>query len=133
MVIYVVIVNGILWGFAERFTLLFVDASEHEIIEKAALFLHVSVSFFPFLGMLCILRYSIQGAGYTNLAMFSGVAEMIARILVSVVAVPLWGFWAICFGDPTAWVFAVIFLVPAFAYMYRRLKVIVARERADKM
>ena len=133
MAIYVVIVNGILWGFAERFTLLFVDASEHEIIEKAALFLHVSVSFFPFLGMLCILRYSIQGAGYTNLAMFSGVAEMIARILVSVVAVPLWGFWAICFGDPTAWVFAVIFLVPAFAYMYRRLKVIVARERADKM
>lgn len=133
MAIYVVIVNGILWGFAERFTLLFVDASEHEIIEKAALFLHVSVSFFLFLGMLCILRYSIQGAGYTNLAMFSGVAEMIARILVSVVAVPLWGFWAICFGDPTAWVFAVIFLVPAFAYMYRRLKVIVARERADKM
>lgn len=133
MAIYVVIVNGILWGFAERFTLLFVDASEHEIIEKAALFLHVSVSFFPFLGMLCILRYSIQGAGYTNLAMFSGVAEMIARILVSVIAVPLWGFWAICFGDSTAWVFAVIFLVPAFAYMYRRLKVIVARERADKM
>lgn len=129
MVIYVVIVNGILWGFSEQFTLLFVDASEYEIIEKAALFLHVSVSFFPFLGMLCILRYSIQGAGYTKLAMFSGVAEMIARILVSVVAVPLWGFWAICFGDSTAWVFAVAFLVPAFAYMYRRLKEIVARER----
>lgn len=129
MVIYVVIVNGILWGFSEQFTLLFVDASEQEIIEKAALFLHVSVSFFPFLGMLCILRYSIQGAGYTKLAMFSGVAEMIARILVSVVAVPLWGFWAICFGDSTAWVFAVVFLVPAFAYVYRRLKEIVARER----
>lgn len=129
MVIYVVIVNGILWGFSEQFALLFVDASEYEIIDKTALFLHVSVSFFPFLGMLCILRYSIQGAGYTKLAMFSGVAEMIARILVSVVAVPLWGFWAICFGDSTAWVFAVAFLVPAFVYMYRRLKEIVARER----
>lgn len=106
MIVYVAAVAIILWGFSEKFVLLFVDPSETEIIADAALFLHISVSFFPVLGLLCILRYSIQGAGYTKLAMFSGVSEMIARILVSVVAVPLWGFWAVCFGDPTAWVFA---------------------------
>ena len=102
MIVYVAAVAIILWGFSEKFVLLFVDPSETEIIADAALFLHISVSFFPVLGLLCILRYSIQGAGYTKLAMFSGVSEMIARILVSVVAVPLWGFWAVCFGDPTA-------------------------------
>ncbi len=130
MVIYVLVVNGILWGFSDKFVLLFLDPSEHEIIDKAILFLHVSVSFFPVLGILCILRYSIQGAGYTLLAIFSGVAEMIARILVSLVAVPLWGFWAICFGDPTAWLFAVCFLVPAFRYVYHRLLHIVSKERS---
>ncbi len=109
--------------------MLFVDASEQEIIADSALFLHISATFFPFLGILCILRYSIQGAGYTQFAMFSGVAEMIARILVSVIAVPLWGFWAVCFGDPLAWVFAVAFLIPAFRYVYRRLLVIVKKER----
>lgn len=129
MCIYVVAVNLILWTLSEEFTQLFVDASELEIIADSALFLHVSASFFPFLGMLCILRYSIQGAGYTQLAMFSGVAEMIARILVSVVAVPLWGFWAVCFGDPLAWVFAVAFLIPAFRHVYRRLLVIVEKEK----
>lgn len=108
---------------------MFVDASETEIITDSALFLHISALFFPFLGVLCILRYSIQGAGYTQFAMFSGVAEMIARILVSVIAVPLWGFWAVCFGDPLAWVFAVAFLIPAFRYVYRRLLVIVEKER----
>lgn len=131
MIVYVAAVAIILWGFSEKFVLLFVDPSETEIIADAALFLHISVSFFPVLGLLCILRYSIQGAGYTKLAMFSGVSEMIARILVSVVAVPLWGFWAVCFGDSTAWVFADAFLIPAFIYVYRRLRLIVARERGD--
>ena len=78
--------------------------------------------FLPVLGLLCILRYTIQGAGYTNLAMLSGVSEMIARTLVSVFAVPVFGFLAVCFGDPTAWVAADLFLVPAFIYVYRRLK-----------
>ena len=68
------------------------------------------------------MRYSIQGVGYTTLAMLSGVSEMIARILVSVFAVPTFGFVAVCFGDPTAWLAAVLFLVPAFFIIYHRLK-----------
>ena len=71
--------------------------------------------------MLCIFRYSIQGAGYTNLAMLSGVSEMIARILVSVLAVPAFGFIAVCFGDPSAWIAADLFLIPAFFYVYRQI------------
>lgn len=130
---YVIVVNLILWNFSEAFSLLFIDPSETEVIEKAALYLHVSACFFPFLGVLCILRYSIQGAGFTQLSMWSGVAEMIARTLVSVVAVPLWGYWGVCFGDSLAWVFAVAFLVPAFAHVYRRLEQIVAAEQKEKM
>ena len=95
-----------------------------EILNDTALFLHVSVCFFPVLGLLCILRYTIQGAGFTGLAMLSGVSEMIARILVSVLAVPAWGYIAVCFGDPTAWIFADAFLIPAFIYVYRRIKLI---------
>ena len=39
--------------------------------------------FYPCLGLLTILRYSIQGLGYSNLSMLSGVMEMIARCGVS--------------------------------------------------
>lgn len=107
---------------ARAFALIFVDPSEIAILENTELFLHISASFFPMLGLLCILRYTIQGVGYTNLAMFSGVSEMIARILVSLYAVPTFGFLAVCFGDPLAWVAADLFLIPAFIYVYRRLK-----------
>ena len=57
----------------------------------------------------------------TALAMLSGVLEMIARILVSLLAVPAFGCLAVCFGDPTAWIFADAFLIPAFIYVYRRI------------
>ena len=71
-------------------------------------------------GLLRILRYTIQGVGYTNLAMLSGVSEMIARILVSLLAVPAFGYLAVCFGDPTAWIFADAFLFPAYRHVYHK-------------
>ena len=121
MLVYCALTFCILMLGARTMALLFIEPSELEILANTELFLHISISFFPVLGLLCILRYTIQGVGYTNLAMLSGVSEMIARILVSLLAVPAFGFLAVCFGDPTAWVFAVAFLIPAFIYVYRRL------------
>ena len=122
MIIYAAFTFLLLMVGAKYFALIFVDPSETEILLDTELFLHVSCMFFPMLGLLCILRYTIQGVGFTNLAMFSGVAEMIARILVSLYAVPVFGFIAVCYGDPMAWIAADLFLVPAFIYVYRRLK-----------
>ena len=121
MIVYWAFTFCVLMFGARTFALLFVDASELEILKNTELFLHISVSFFPVLGLLCILRYTIQGVGYTNLAMLSGVSEMIARILVSLLAVPAFGYLVVCFGDPTAWIFADAFLIPAFIYVYRRI------------
>ena len=96
MIVYWAFTFCVLMFGARTFALLFVDASELEILKNTELFLHISVSFFPVLGLLCILRYTIQGVGYTNLAMLSGVSEMIARILVSLLAVPAFGYLAVC-------------------------------------
>lgn len=73
-------------------------------------------------GLTLYLALFHSGVGFTNLAMLSGASEMIARIMVSLYAVPILGYLAVCFGDPTAWIFAVIFLIPAFIYVYGRIK-----------
>lgn len=122
MLLYTVFTFVLLMAGAKNFALIFVEPTETEILRDTELFLHVACSFFPALGLLCILRYTIQGVGFTNLAMFSGVAEMIARIAVSLYAVPTFGFLAVCFGDPMAWVAADLFLIPAFACVYKRIK-----------
>lgn len=122
MMIYAAFAFAILMLASQQLTLLFVEPTETEVINKAVLYMHVSCSFFPVLGTLCILRYTIQGAGFTNLAMLSGVSEMIARTLVSIYAVPVFGFTAVCFGDATAWIAADLFLIPAFIYVYGKIK-----------
>ena len=83
MIVYWAFTFCVLMFGARTFALLFVDASELEILKNTELFLHISVSFFPVLGLLCILQYTIQGVGYTNLAMLSGVSEMIAQELIT--------------------------------------------------
>ena len=122
MVEYSVAIAIIMWAFADKFALLFISPDETEIMKDTVLFLHINTSFFILLGSLSILRYSIQGVGYTRLSMFSGVSEMVARVLVSLILVPAMKFQGVCLGDPTAWLFANLFLVPAFIYVYRQLK-----------
>ena len=122
MLVYAAFSAAVLLIGSHKLILMFVDPSETVIIKDAVQYLHVSCVFFPVLGVLCILRYTIQGAGFTNLAMLSGVSEMIARTLVSIYAVPVFAFWAICFGDVSAWIAADLFLIPAFIYVYRKIK-----------
>jgi len=71
------------------------------------------------LGLLTILRYSIQGMGHSMLSMLSGVMEMLARGSVSLWMVPSLGFLGVCYGDPIAWMAAVVFLVPAMTLLLR--------------
>lgn len=125
VVAYAAVVLACVWPTAYSLGAMFVQSGvegEADVLSGIQQFLRSSVPFYPVLGTLCVLRYSIQGMGYTRLSMLSGVSEMVARVIVSLWAVPLWGYTAVCFGDPTAWVAAVCFLVPAFWWVILRLR-----------
>lgn len=120
--VYFAFTFAVLYPFADWMMLLFVDGSKTEIISNAALYMRISCFFFPLLGLLTVLRYSLQGLGYSNLSMMSGVMEMIARCGVSLWLVPAFGFLGVCYGDPTAWAAADLFLIPAIILVYKKLK-----------
>ncbi len=122
MLIYFVFTLIVIYFFADGMMLLFVKSTESEIISNAAMYMRISSYFFPVLGILTILRYSLQGLGFSNLSMLSGVMEMIARCGVSLWLVPTFLFLGVCYGDPTAWIAADLFLVPAVVIVYKRLK-----------
>ena len=108
--------------FADEMMMLFVKSGEQEIIDNAALLMRICNYFYPALGLLTVFRYSIQGLGYSNLSMMSGVMEMIARCGVSIWLVPALHFLGVCYADPVAWVMADMFLVPAMWFLLRRLR-----------
>lgn len=65
---------------------------------------------------------SVQGLGYPGRAIFSGFVEMVARIVVSKVFVPIYGFTAICFADQSAWLSAVLYIVPTCFLCLRKIR-----------
>lgn len=121
MMLYFVITFALIFPFSDEMMSLFVDPSQTQIVDLASRYMRISNLFYPVLGMLTILRYSIQGLGYSSLSLMSGVMEMIARCAVSIWMVPALGFLGVCFGDPTAWCAADIFLFPAMFFLLRHL------------
>ena len=101
---------------------LFLEPGETAIMANAQSFIFWNSVFYIPLAVLIIYRYTIQGLGYSSLAMFAGVAEMIARAMVGVWFVPLWGYFAACIASPVAWFFACFFLIPAYIVVRRKLQ-----------
>lgn len=122
MLIFFVFSFIVITPFADDMMTLFVDKGEAEVVTYAAEFMRIACYFYPCLGLLTIFRYSIQGLGYSNLSMMSGVMEMIARCGVSLWLVPAFMWTGVCYGDPVAWVMADMFLLPAFWWLFKHLK-----------
>lgn len=120
--VYFVLTVIVIYPFADQMMALFVNSGEQDVIKNAAYYMRISNYFYPALGLLTIFRYSIQGLGYSMLSMLSGVMEMIARCGVSIWLVPELAFTGVCFADPTAWMAADLFLIPAYFYLYKKIK-----------
>ena len=81
--------------FADKLLIsLFLDSSETAIMANAQEFIFWNSAFFIPLAVLIVYRYTIQGLGYSGLAMFAGVAEMYrphdGRVLVCAFVGVLW-------------------------------------------
>ena len=119
--IYSVLACIVLTLFGGVIPLLFVDASETVVIHQAHQFLTFNSLFYIPLTIVNVWRFTIQGMGYSLLAILAGVCEMIARALVGFALVPIFGYIIICFASPLAWLMADAFLIPAFYYCLRNL------------
>lgn len=117
----------------ETLVLLFVKKTDVEVIAEAGRYMWCLGIFYWSLGLLIVTRMSTQGLGYSGRAVFSGVTEMIARIIVSLVFVPIYGFTAICFADQAAWVSACLYIVPTCLYCIKRSEKFIGKKTNEKL
>ena len=125
--VYSVIAAAIVYTAGRGMLLLFLDAGEAAILDNAYVFIRTNVLFYFFLALVNIVRFLIQGMGFSKLAVFAGAFEMVARALMGFALVPFFGFRAVCFANPLAWVFADFFLIPAFFHVRKRTAAILAK------
>lgn len=99
---------------------LFVDEPVPEMIDKAALHVLVTIGCLALLVLVNVLRFLIQGIGYSSFAILAGVLEMVARTIAGLVFIPAFGFVGACVASPFAWLLADFFLVPAFFWCVKK-------------
>ncbi len=120
--VYSALILVVLIFFGRDLILLFVSAKEAAVIAQAKQFLVTNAAFYLMLALVNIVRFLIQGMGFSGFAVFAGVFEMVARTLVGLVFVPIFGFTAACSANPLAWIFADCFLIPAFFHCRKKLQ-----------
>ena len=104
------------WG--SQLCLMFLDTKDAAAVSAIGTlsrqFLLTNLAFFVPLLFVNLLRFTIQGLGFSEFAVFAGVFEMVARGVFGLCLVPWLGFPAVCFASPAAWVMADLFLFPAY-------------------
>ena len=127
---YSLLALGIVYFSGSTIALLFVDASETEILACTQHFLIMNGLFYIPLGVIYVLRNTLQGVGFSKIAMLSGLFELVARSVMGLFVVPKFGFNAVCLAHPTAWIMADLILIVLYSILMRRLDGQPARKEA---
>ena len=101
--------------------LLFVNASETTIIALTRQFILASACFYIPLTGVNVVRFCIQGMGFSVFAISAGILEMIGRAFAAIILIPSIGFMGACLASPIAWIAADAFLFPAFTHCAKKL------------
>jgi len=117
-----VIIFPIIFFAGKSFVGLFISEPTEEIIRFAFISMICSSAFNPLLTIVNTFRFTIQGLGFTSLAMISGAMEMVGRIVAALVLAPVLGYTGAALGSAVAWLLADCFLIPCFFYCFRKIQ-----------
>ena len=109
------------WLFVLAFTFLLGEpvlrlitgSSDARIISNAMLYLKISVPIIPPMAVLVILRNMLQGIRHTVEPLLASALELIGKVVFAVWLVPVWGYRAVCFCEPTTWIICFVFILLA--------------------
>ena len=119
---YGVLIGVVLFFFGRDMSMLFVKASEADVLDAAGLYLARLGLFYWALGILNVSRMVTQGLGFAGRTIFSGMMEMIARIVMALVFVPLFRYDAITWSDQAAWVSGILYILPMSLICMRHIE-----------
>ena len=109
------------WVFVMAFTFLLGGAAirgitgstDEVIISNALLYLKISAPVIPPMAVLVILRNMLQGIQHTVEPLLASGLELVGKVIFAVWLVPVRGYRAVCFCEPTTWVVCFVFILLA--------------------
>lgn len=116
-IIYSLVAAAFVMTVGKYMTYLFVSEDVDLIMNSVDIYLKCIGLFFIPLTVVNIYRNGIQGLGYGLLPMMAGVAELIGRGIVAVIAGNMRSYTGVCLAGPVAWVLAGGLLLVMYFYI----------------
>ncbi|WP_452233273.1 MATE family efflux transporter [Loigolactobacillus binensis] len=92
------------------------------VLDLAQTYFLVMASGYVFLDILFVMRYTLQGLGYSLIAIIAGFAELLMRALAVFVLVKPFGYAGAAASEPLAWIGSCIVLVITYLRAIRHLR-----------
>ncbi|MGH0052224.1 MAG: MATE family efflux transporter [Sphaerochaetaceae bacterium] len=99
--------------------MLFIDASQGQVISQTNQYLSLISYFFIPLGIIFVFRNTCQGLGSGLIPMLSSLQELLFRSLAAFILPGMLGYTGIILSSPLAWVAAAILLIFAYRFQIR--------------
>ena len=119
-VIYAFAAAALVMTVGKYMSYLFVSGDAELIMDSVDIYLKCVGIFFIPLTIVNVYRNGIQGLGYGLLPMMAGVAELIGRGAVAVIAAQQRSYLGVCLASPAAWVLAGGLLIAMYYYIMNR-------------
>lgn len=116
---YAVVSAALVMTVGKYMTYLFVSEDVGVIMDSVNIYLWCVGIFFIPLAVVNIYRNGIQGLGYGLLPMMAGVAELVGRGVVAVIAAGRKSYLGVCLASPAAWVLASALLIAMYYYIVK--------------
>ncbi|NLO39909.1 MAG: MATE family efflux transporter [Ruminiclostridium sp.] len=82
--------------------------NEPEVINNASLYLKINSALFFLPAMICILRNSMQGLGDTKTPLISSLIELVGKVLIAFILVPVIRYLGVIVAEPIVWAVMII-------------------------
>ncbi|HJA12161.1 MAG TPA: MATE family efflux transporter [Candidatus Mediterraneibacter merdipullorum] len=118
-IVYSFIAAALVMTVGKYMSYLFVSEDVGLIMDSVDVYLRCVGLFFIPLAVVNIYRNGIQGLGYGLLPMMAGVAELVGRGVVAVIAAGQKSYLGVCLASPAAWVLASALLLGMYYYVVK--------------
>ena len=119
---YGVLVGFILFFVGKYFAYLFISDNAEVVIPMVETYLQCVGMFMIPLYVVNSYRNGFQGMGYGLLPMLSGVAELVGRGIMAIVASNKKSYTMACMASPFAWIIATVLLIGLYFYVMKDMK-----------
>lgn len=117
-----VVMSLTLYTVGEPVVALFMDEINPEMMSAAKRYILAISQCYSGVAILFVMRNTLQGLGFTYANSIAGTGELLGRLSVAFILTPVFGFNAVCYAGPAAWILADIPLIIIYLIKQRQFK-----------